>query len=63
MTDFTIDNEAEMFLEQQINTLEWFLEDHVTLKKIQLCHHNNKLHFKTYYNWKQYFTFFFFLLK
>jgi len=37
----------DMFLKQQINILEWFLKDHVTLKtgvmmlKIQLCHYRN----------------------
>jgi len=35
-----------MFLKHQIGILELVLKDHVTLKKIQLCHHRNKLHFK-----------------
>ncbi len=42
-TVFNIHDKKEMFLEQQISILEWFLKDHVTLKtevmmlKIQLC--------------------------
>ncbi len=38
--------------QQQISILEWFLNDHMTLKtgamklKIQLCHDRNKLHLK-----------------
>ncbi len=50
LTIVSIQNNIYSFL-QQINILEWFLMDHVTLKngvmmlKIQLCDHRNKLHF------------------
>ncbi len=49
-----------MFLEKQISILEWFLKDHVTLKKSNdaeksALHHMNKLHFKIYWNQKQLF--------
>ncbi len=44
-----------VFLQQQIRILEWFLKDHVTgvtMLKIQLWNHRNKLHFKIYSNRK-----------
>ncbi len=50
-TTFMIDNNNNVFLEQQISILEWFLKDHMTLKidaENSALHHRNKLHFKIY---------------
>ncbi len=44
-----------MFLENEIDKLEWFLKDHVTLQtgvmmlKNEFCHQRNKLHFNSFF--------------
>ncbi len=42
-TVFNSNNDKQMFLEQQISILEWFLKDHVTLKTGEMATENSVL--------------------
>ncbi len=42
-TVFNSNNDKQMFLEQQISILEWFLKDHVTLKTREMATENSVL--------------------